>query len=171
MYLVNIIVPVCGMCGWSVPTHTHFLCLVLPCWMVETETAPCRDESLPCPSCPMPSPYLKCLWLCGELWMLRQIVLLFLCSLAVCSRLLSVSALAILWFLGCRGSWRRKVGWMAYPWQKLEFLFFPPLLLPLLPVCHWLLLPRVFWWLWRVLLDPSMSWVPWQKSLGGSLPG
>lgn len=33
---------------------------------------------------------------------------------------------------------------MAYPWQKLEFLFFPPLLLSLLPACHWLLLPWVF---------------------------
>lgn len=28
LYLINIVVPLCGMCGWSVPTYTHFLCLV-----------------------------------------------------------------------------------------------------------------------------------------------
>lgn len=42
--------------------------------------------------------------------------------------------------------WRKleKKVWMAYLWQKLEFLFFPPLLLSLLPAWPWLLLPRVF---------------------------
>lgn len=33
---------------------------------------------------------------------------------------------------------------MAHPWQKLEFLFFPSLLLSLLPACPWLLQPHVF---------------------------
>lgn len=33
---------------------------------------------------------------------------------------------------------------MAYPWQKVEFLFFPLLLLSLLPARPLLLLPRAF---------------------------
>lgn len=44
--------------------------------------------------------------------------------------------------LGCGGSW--KEGLNGSPQQKLEFLFFPPLLLSQLLACPWLLPPRIF---------------------------
>lgn len=53
-----------------------------------------------------------------------------------------MSALAIAWLWDVEEV--GKEGLNGSPQQKLEFLFFPPLLLSQLLACPWLLLPRIF---------------------------